>query len=112
MTKKTRRTRNLSRTSPVPKRDNMTLLAEAVANEYKSDPSGAGLVVARITSGEFYVSIARYSERFGQGKSIVCSAKGATVAEAVDRVAAHWLNLRSAKDELRSAIKTNFRIDF
>jgi hypothetical protein len=67
---------------------NIEMLARAVSVKYRGDALTAGLVVACLQNGTFYVSIARYPSR--DKKLIVCSAKGPTLDATLHKVAAEW----------------------
>lgn len=61
----------------------LLLLAEAVAEHYVSDPTTAGLVIAKLGTN-WYVSIRRYRGSFASYQNTVCSATSPSFSKAVD----------------------------
>lgn len=78
----------------------LDLLARAVANEYAGDPCSAGVTISLLPGGDYYASVLRYRERFGEGKFVVCSAREASLEDAVCSLGKQWLSRREAKKEL------------
>ena len=68
------------------------LLMDAVAAEYSKDPTRAGLVSAKLPDG-YYVSIVRYREAYGNGRTIVTHEKGETLDGALRMIAERWHKL-------------------
>jgi hypothetical protein len=73
----------------------MTTLAEelvsAVARRYPDDPSAASVTLSEIRPGEFYGSICRYSEPYGEGKTVVTKASASNLLVLVRILAEKWL---------------------
>ena len=61
----------------------LTKLTEAIAEKWKGDPSRASLVLSSLGGGQYYAAAVRYTERYGEGKKVVCNAKGSTLASTV-----------------------------
>jgi len=84
--------------------DIIKALAQAVALEYPNDPSAPSVVVSCLKGGTWYVSIARYTAAFGQGKTVLHNARAKELREALELVAAEWLKIKDARARLRSML--------
>lgn len=91
--KKTKATKATKRPhGPVSRIDDtfdMSSFARAVSAKYRSDALAAGLVVACLHDGTFYASVARYPNA-DKKKLIVCSARGDSLVDAVEKLANEW----------------------
>lgn len=76
--------------APLPQSPVDTFIVE-VAETYKGDPSGAGVVLAFIPNkAQFYGSVCRYTQAGGKGKEVVSRAYGATASGCMQALAAAW----------------------
>lgn len=65
-------------------------LTRAVSYQYKDDKTSPGVTVSALRKG-YYASVVRYSEAFAKGKTVVCSARGDTLDQALEGVAKEFL---------------------
>jgi len=65
-------------------------LTQAVSYQYKTDKTSPGVTVSSLKKG-YYASVVRYSDAFAKGKSVVCSARGDTLDQALEGVAKEFL---------------------
>lgn len=70
----------------------ITTTLRAVRLQYAGDPSGAGLVLAELPSGEFYASVCRYRAAYGGSKEVVARGRGADAEAAIRAAASQWRN--------------------
>ncbi len=77
-------------------------LAKGVEQHFERDAFKAGVVVSKLNSYEWYVSIARYPGD-GSIKKIEASAKGSTLDEAALGCALDWLVKRKRTKSLRDS---------
>lgn len=68
---------------------------------YPTDPSQAGIVLSRLKDGSYYASLCRYTLAYGQGKAVICKARGTSADEAITALAREW---RSAPRDAASAL--------
>lgn len=68
------------------------LFLEALKSCYAADPCSPGVLVSKITSGEFYVAIHRYHAAFGEKKQVVLSVKDRNLKTAIRTLALRWVN--------------------
>jgi hypothetical protein len=92
------------------------ILIRSVHRRYKNDPSAPSLTIAWIGHEQrWYISVCRYTQKFGQGKEVVMNVYGESLNLSVVRMALTWFfryekkvpsvrPLSSAKKELRDAI--------
>ena len=79
-------------------------LVQAVVTAYPNDASTPGVLVSLLTSGDWYVAVLRYREKFGGGKYNVCSAKAKGAGDAIEQLAKDWYARHTAKCDLGSMI--------
>ncbi len=83
-------------------------LTSAVESKYRGDPTSAGLHVAKLYGGDYWCSVVRYTERFGEGKVLVVGIRGnKCIRESVIKCARAWLKIvdtASPFADLRSAL--------
>jgi hypothetical protein len=84
--------------------DVLEKLTLALCADFPGDPSTPSVVVSRLKTGESYVSLVRYRERFGDGKFVVLNARAPTLAEALRKLANDYLDRKSAKADLAQAL--------
>lgn len=68
----------------------LTLFCPAVAEHYAADPSGPGVLFAVLPDGSWYVSLNRFTEKFGKGKQVVTKARAKTLDDALAGVMLEW----------------------
>lgn len=79
----------------------LTKFVDAVCVEYASDPTKPSVVLSRVGSGpEYYVSVTRYTDKFANGKVVVCHVRGFTLEMAIRSAASEWLGRTKAKETL------------
>jgi hypothetical protein len=87
----------------------MDKLTKAIAFKYKEDKTAPGLTVSSLKKG-YYCSVVRYSGAFAKGKTVVCSARGTTLDEALQGVAKQFCTLARVQpdpiQELDLLVKT------
>lgn len=49
----------------------LTMLIDALTSQFAEDPSTPSVVLSKLENGQYYGSLVRYTERFGQGKSVL-----------------------------------------
>lgn len=79
------------------------LLTLAVCAEYPDDPSTPSVVLSVLKDGSWYGSIVRYSQKFGEGKNVLCRETAPSLSEVVEKLAKSWLDRRTARDRLAAA---------
>jgi hypothetical protein len=82
----------------------LDLFVRAVVAEYPGDPSRPGVTVSLLSGGEWYAAVLRYAEKYGGGKSVVCSARGETLAGCLRALGDSWLLTIRARDRFAAAI--------
>lgn len=65
-------------------------LTQAVSFQFKDDKTSPGITVSALKKG-YYASVVRYSSAFAKGKTVVCSARGDTLDQALEGVAKEFL---------------------
>lgn len=71
----------------------------AVCARYASDPSKPSILLSCMSDDSFYVSISRYERKYGEGKKVVCNARGASLDEALVNLAKAWRKQHNALRE-------------
>lgn len=89
-----------------PKLNLMELVLTSFGEKFPNDHTMPSLILSRLKSGEFYVSVARYDGSFGAGKKVMFSAKSkVSLQDAQSEVINWWLKTlnpgRSAIDQLK-----------
>jgi len=80
-------------------------LLKALPAQYPRDPSAPGVHASYLGPRDgFYASVKRFTEPYGKGELVVCSAKGATLGDALARVAKAWLAKGGQHPKLASAV--------
>lgn len=64
----------------------LELLASAATALFGEDPSAPSVVCSKLPNGKFYVSVVRYTEPFGKGKTVVHKACEETAEAAIDQM--------------------------
>ena len=85
--------------------DGFAWLQQAVANHYKGDPIGAGVVCAWLVGSRvWYVSVVRYPNV--HSKEVICNARDTDMTKAMYKVAEQWMNqtaiLATPRDQLQT----------
>ena len=88
------------------------LLVSAVAAEYADDPSQASVTVSKLKTGEHYISVVRYTQKYGDGKKVVVSSRNKDFGAAVREVSATWLGQKTAKQQLARSIDHPLASDY
>lgn len=85
-----------------------TFVRAAVA-EYPSDPCKASVTLSLLADGQYYGSVVRYTEAYGKGKVVVCSARAPSLEECVRLLGQEWLSRRSAANQLAASLGTGLQ---
>lgn len=83
----------------------MNILQELTKSLYQvftTDLTRPGVTISMIDSDEYYTSIVRYSEAFGKGKFVFCSALGPTIEQSIRKAAVAYINKMGVGEGMKS----------
>ena len=75
----------------------LDLLVTAVEYRFPNDPSSPGVIVSKIKNGRYYVSIVRYTEAYGQGKTMIHQATEENLLTALEQITHQFIFLNENK---------------
>jgi hypothetical protein len=101
----------MSKAKVVKELKNFETFLKALKEVYPSDPTSPGLVISILSDGQYYLSIRRYTEKFGGGQYVVMARKSPDLVEAYDLLLDSWLDLAAprpiSKNSLDILLKSN-----